>query len=117
MITALTPAQIENVISLLEQLSEARKAGAAEGRTDEIMYDPERRNLTDFLYSLSDEARGELITLMLLGRGDFDYSSERAIETRSKYTNADDQVAYLISKTVRLAEYLRIGWAAIQRSP
>jgi hypothetical protein len=119
MLRAITPAQVEEVVSLLNQLSDARKARAAEGQTqsfDEIVHDPKRRDLTDYLYALSDEARGELIVLMLVGRGDVDHSYERALETRSKYISADDQVAYLISKTVRLAEYLRIGLDTVERS-
>jgi hypothetical protein len=39
--------------------------------------------------------------------------TSRALDTRSKYGNADDQVAYLLGKTVRLAEYLRIGLGAV----
>ena len=112
MLRAITPAQVEEVVSLLERLSEARKARAAEGQTqsfDDIVNDPKRWELTDYLYALSDEARGELIVLMLVGRGDVDHSYERALETRSKYTSPDDQVAYLVSKAVRLAGYLRIG--------
>jgi len=35
---------------------------------DEIVDDPTRRQLTDHLYALSDEARRELIVLTLLGR-------------------------------------------------
>jgi hypothetical protein len=64
MLNAIAPAQVEQVISLLEQLFEARRARAAEGKTqtsDEIINDPERRQLTDYLYDLSDEARKELI--------------------------------------------------------
>ena len=104
---------------MLERLSEARKTRAVSGQTqspDEIIHDPQRRELTDYLYALSDEARGELIVLMLVGWGDVDHSYERALETRSKYTSADDQVTYLISKTFRLAEYLRIGLDAVGRS-
>jgi hypothetical protein len=47
--------------------------------------------------------------LTLLGRGDFDHSYQRAVETSSRYTDADDQVLYLMGKTVRLAEYLSIA--------
>ena len=47
--------------------------------------------------------------MTLLGRGDFDHSYQRAIETSARYTNADDQVLYLMGKTVRLAEYLTIA--------
>jgi hypothetical protein len=115
---AITPAQVEELVSLLERLSEARKTRAASGQTqspDEIIHDPQRRELADYLYALSDEARGELIVLMLIGRGDVDHSYERALETRAKYTTADDQVTYLISKTFRLAEYLRIGLDAVGR--
>src|SRR5947208_226600 len=118
MLNAITPAQVEEVIFLLEQLSEARKARATQGRTqssDEIINDPERRRLTDHLYALSDAARKELIALMLLGRGDFDHSYQRALETCSRYTSADDQVIYLMGKTVRLAEYLSIGLDALSR--
>jgi hypothetical protein len=114
---AITPAQVEELVSLLERLSEARKTRAASGQTqspDEIIHDPQRQELTDYLYALSDEARGELIVLMLIGRGDVDHSYERALETRSKYTTADDQVTYLVS-TFRLAEYLRIGLDAVGR--
>jgi hypothetical protein len=50
---------------------------------------------------------------MLIGRGDVKQSYEAAVETRSKYTTADDQVSYLMSKTFRLAEYLRIGLAVV----
>jgi Protein of unknown function (DUF3775) len=116
MLNAITPAQVEEFISLLEQLSEARKAWIAEGKKptpDEIIDDPRRRQLTDHLYALSDEARKELIALTLLGRGDFDHSYQRAI---SRYTSADDQVIYLMGKTVRLAEYLRIGLGALSRN-
>jgi hypothetical protein len=119
MLNAITPAQVDQVISLLEQLSEARKARTAEGKTqtsDEIINDPERRQLTDYLYALSDGARKELIALMLLGRGDFDHSYESALETCSRYTSADDQVVYLMGKTVRLAEYLSIGLGALSRN-
>jgi hypothetical protein len=119
MLSAITPVQVKEVIRLVEQWSDARKARADESQKqspDEIIHDPERRKLTDYLYALSDEGRGELISLMLLGRGDFDHSYESALETRSKYTSADDQVAYLIGKTVRLAEYLGIGLDAIGRS-
>jgi hypothetical protein len=116
---AITRAQVDEVISLLERLSAARKARAAEDQTqspDEIIHGPQRRELSDYLYALSDETRGELIVLMLVGRGDVDHSYEKALDTRSKYTSADDQVAYLVSKTVRLAEYLRIGLDAVGRS-
>jgi hypothetical protein len=119
MLNAIAPAQVEQVISLLEQLFEARRARAAEGKTqtsDEIINDPERRQLTDYLYDLSDEARKELIALMLLGRGDFDHSYQNALETCSKFTSADDQVVYLMGKTVRLAEYLSIGLDALGRT-
>jgi hypothetical protein len=119
MLNAIAPAQVEQVIFLLEQLFEARRARAAEGKTqtsDEIINDPERRQLTDYLYDLSDEARKELIALMLLGRGDFDHSYQNALETCSKYTSADDQVVYLMGKTVRLAEYLSIGLDALGRT-
>jgi hypothetical protein len=66
--------------------------------------------------ALSDEARKELIALTLLGRGDFDHSHERAVETCARYTTADDQVLYLMGKTVRLAEYLRIALGALSRN-
>jgi hypothetical protein len=118
MLNAIAPAQVQQVISLLEQLFEARRTRAAEGKTqtsDEIINDPERRQLTDYLYDLSDDARKELIALMLLGRGDFDHSYQSALETCSKYTSADDQVVYLMGKTVRLAEYLSIGLEALSR--
>jgi len=119
MLDAITPAQVEELISLLEQLFEARKARATEGKKqtpDEIINDPGRRQLTDYLYALSDEARKELIALMLLGRGDFDHSYQNALETCSRYTSADDQVVYLMGKTVRLAEYLSIGLGALSRN-
>jgi hypothetical protein len=112
LLNAITRAQVEEFISLLEQLSEARKAWAAEGKkptADEIVDDPRRKQLTDYLYALSDEARRELIALTLLGRGDFDHSYQRAVETSSRYIDADDQVLYLMGKTVRLAEYLSIA--------
>jgi hypothetical protein len=119
MLNAITTAQVEEFIFLLEQLSEVRKSWAAEGKKqtpDEIIDDPRRRQLTNYLYALSDEARKELIALMLLGRGDFDHSYQRAIETCSRYTNPDDQVIYLMGKTVRLAEYLSIGVGALNRN-
>jgi Protein of unknown function (DUF3775) len=119
MLNAITQAEVEECIVLLDQLSEARKARTDEGRrqtVDEIVDDPRRRQLTDYLYALSDEARKELIALTLLGRGDFDHSHERAVETCARYTTADDQVLYLMGKTVRLAEYLRIALGALSRN-
>ena len=118
MLNAITPGQMEEVLVLLDQLSEARKARAAEGKqqtVDEIVDDPRRRQLIDYLYALSDEARKELIALSLLGRGDFDHSAQRAAETCARYTTADDQVLYLMGKTVRLGEYLRIAIGALRR--
>jgi Protein of unknown function (DUF3775) len=118
-LSAITSGQVKDVIDLVERWSDSRKARTAVGQTqspEEIMHDPVRRELTDYLYALGDERRGELIALMLLGRGDFDHSYQSVIEARTKYTSADDQVAYLISKTVRLAEYLRIGLDAVERS-
>jgi hypothetical protein len=118
MLNAITPGQMEEVLVLLDQLSEAREARAAEGKrptVDEIVDDPRRRQLIDYLYALSDDARKELIALSLLGRGDFDHSAERAAETCARYTSADDQVLYLMGKTVRLAEYLRIALWALSR--
>ena len=115
MLTAITPQQVEEVISLLERTSEARKARLADGTreyVDEIADDPQRQELVNYLYSLSEGARGELIVLMLRGRGDIQYAYERALETLSKYTAADDQVCYLMAKAHRLAECLRIGLAA-----
>jgi len=119
MLNAITPAQVEDFIFLLEQLSEARKARAAEGKkqtVDNIVDDPRRPQLTDYLYALSHESRKELIVLTLLGRGDFDHSYETAMETCARYNNADDQVLYLMGKTVRLAEYLSIGLRALSRN-
>jgi hypothetical protein len=52
---------------------------------------------------------------MLAGRGDIEHAFTRAFDTRSKYVNGDDQVSYLLGKTVRLAEYLRIGLDAVGR--
>src|SRR6516164_3593152 len=118
MLNALIPSQVGEVITLLDGLAQARTARTAEGRrqtADEIINDPGRRQLTDYLYALTSEARKELIALMLLGRGDFDHSYRTALETCSKYTDADDQVAYLMTKTVRLAEYLGIGLTALSR--
>jgi len=115
-LNAITQVQVEELIFLLEQLSEARKARVAQGRrqtVDEIVDDPRRRPLIDYLYALSDEARQELIVLTLLGRGD---SYESAMETRARYTNADDQVLYLMGKTVRLAEYLSVGLEMLSRN-
>ena len=115
-LNAVTQAQVKELIFLLEQLSEARKARVAQGRrqtVDEIVDDPRRRPLIDYLYALSDEARQELIVLTLLGRGD---SYESAMETRARYTNADDQVLYLMGKTVRLEEYLRVGLGVLTRN-
>src|SRR4051794_8980558 len=108
----ITRDHVEEVMSYLERVSEARKERAA-GRInialDEIVDDPQRRELGKYLYSLSSEARGELSTLMLVGRGDVKQSYETAVEMGSKYTTPDDQVTYLMSKAFRLAEYLRIG--------
>ena len=115
-LNAVTQDQVKELIFLLEQLSEARKARVAQGRrqtVDEIVDDPRRRPLIDYLYALSDEARQELIVLTLLGRGD---SYESAMETRARYTNADDQVLYLMGKTVRLAEYLSVGLEMLSRN-
>ena len=117
MLNAITSAQIQDVILLLERMSDARQARAGKQQSvDEVVNDPCRRELTDYLYALSDDARKELIALMLLGRGDFDHSYEEALETCSRYTTADDQVVYLMGKTVRLAEYLGIGLDALSRS-
>jgi hypothetical protein len=91
MLEVITPIQVGEVISLLDRLSEARKARAAEGKTqsfDEIFDDPQRRALAKYLYSLSDEERRELICLMLVGRGDVKHSYERALETMSKNTTS-----------------------------
>ena len=118
MLRSITPAQVEEAVILLERFSEGRKARAAEGQTqtlDEIIENTDRRELIDYLYSLSDEERGELIVLMLVGRGDIDNAYERATEIRSKYTSADDQVTYLMSKTFRLAEHLKIGIDVVGR--
>ena len=120
MLSAITPVQVEEVIILLDRLSEARQARAAQGSTqsaEDVINDPERRALSDYLYGLSDAARRDLIALMLLGRGDFEHSYPRALETCSKYVDPDDQVIYLMGKTVRLAEYLRIGLDSIARMP
>jgi len=118
MLNAITVREVEEVIFLLEQWLHARRAKTEEGKgetPEEIIQDRERRQLTDYLYALSPQARKELIVLMLLGRGDFDHSYQSALETCSKYTSADDQVVYLMAKTVRLANYLRIGLDAVQR--
>ena len=111
--------QVKEVISLLEELSETRKARYVEGRAptvDELLNDPERRRLTDSLYSLDTNVRAGLVALMLLGRGDFDHAYERAIETCSKLVSADDQVMYLMGKTFRLADYLRKGLERLESS-
>ena len=116
MLNAITPDRVEEVIVLLERMAEARRARAGKQQSvDEVVNDPCRRELTDYLYGLSDDARKELIALLLLGRGDFEHSYERALETCARYTGADDQVIYLMGKTVRLAEYLRIGLDALNR--
>jgi hypothetical protein len=120
MLSAITLVEVEEVILLLDRLSEARKARAAQGRTqsaEDVINEPGRRALADYLYGLSGAARKELIALALLGRGDFEHSYASAVETCSKYVDADDQVLYLMGKTVRLAEYLRIGLDSIARMP
>jgi hypothetical protein len=61
MLNAITTAQVEEIIALLDQLSEARKARATEGKqqtVDEIVDDPRRRQLSDYLYALSDDTQG-----------------------------------------------------------
>ena len=73
MLDALAPSQVDEVISLLDRLAEATKRTAAEKialSPDEVIADPRRWQLTDYLYALNDEQRGELIALMLVGRGD-----------------------------------------------
>ena len=120
MLDALAPSQVDEVISLLDRLAEATKRTAAEKialSPDEVIADPRRWQLTDYLYALNDEQRGELIALMLVGRGDVQDSYEGAVETRYKHTSADDQVSYLMGRTFRLAEYLKIGLeTALQKS-
>jgi hypothetical protein len=83
---------------------------------DEIVDDPKRHQLSDYLYGLSDEVRQDLVALTLLGRGDFDRDYERAMETCARYSNNDDQVLFLMGKTVRFADYLRIGLEAVERN-
>ena len=76
MLRAITPIQVEELISVLDRLAEARKARAAQGymqSSDEIIHDPLRRELIDLLYALSNEARDEMLLLMLAGRGGIDY--------------------------------------------
>src|SRR6202048_2932735 len=102
MLTAITPAQVGEVIALLEQLTEARKARVAQGRTqtvDEIINEPERRRLTDHLYGLSDDARKELTPLRCGGGGVFNPSTKSAPKPSSKYRAANDQLIYLMGKT------------------
>jgi len=116
MLNALAPSEVEQVISLLDRLLQARTARTAEGKkqtADEIINDPERRQLTDYLYGLSSEARKELITLMLLGRGDFDHSYQDALETCSKYTDADDQVVYSHEQD---GAPCRVSWHWLERA-
>jgi hypothetical protein len=113
MLMAITTAQLQDVVSLADRLSQARRATGHAQSPDEVLRDPERWELTDYLYSLSDEARCDLILLMLVGRGDVKHASERAAEACLKYRSADDQVAYLLSKSIRLAEYLKIGMLAL----
>jgi hypothetical protein len=113
MLMAITAAQLQDVVSLSDRLSQARRATGHAQSPDEVLRDPVRWELTDYLYSLSDEARRDLILLMLVGRGDVKHASERAAEACLKYRSADDQVAYLMSKSVRLAEYLKIGMLAL----
>jgi Protein of unknown function (DUF3775) len=118
-LNASTPAQVEELVVLLEQLSEVRRTGAAEGRkptVDEIVDNPKRRQLIDYLYGLSDEVRQDLVALTLLGRGDFNHDYKRATETCARYSNSDDQVLFLMGKSVRLADYLRIGLQAVERN-
>jgi hypothetical protein len=38
------------------------------------------------------------------------------MKTYARHTNSDDQVLYLMSKAMRLAEYLRIGLEELSRS-
>jgi hypothetical protein len=71
---------------------------------------PRGGELVKYLYSLSSETRGELIIFNANWPG---RPYERAVETRSKYTTTDDQATYLMSKAFHLAEYLRMGLAAI----
>src|SRR5260370_35242472 len=95
---AITPAQVEELVSLLERLSEARKTRAVSGQTqspDEIIHDPQRRELADHLYALSDEARGELIVLMLIGRGGVDHSYEEALGKRPNSATPAGEAHYL----------------------
>jgi hypothetical protein len=55
--------------------------------------------------------RPTLAATILADDCDVDEAAEH--EICLKYTSADDQVAYLMSKTVRLAEYLKIGMLGI----
>lgn len=119
LLQALTPAQVEELISLLDSLAEARREKMSEytvlSREDVLA--PQRKQLTDYAYSLTNEQRSELIVLMLVGCEDLKVSHDVASQVRSKYNDDDAQVSYLMSKTFRLAEYLRAGLERVLEEP
>jgi hypothetical protein len=113
MLQALSPEQIQDVISLVNDLrakNQAREKSGEEPSIEDILYSPERQKLAAYLLNLSVAARTELIALMLLGRGDEFKSYSTALAHSLKYKkDAGGQVLYIFGKTMRLAKYLTDG--------
>jgi hypothetical protein len=114
MLQALSPEQVQDVISLVNDLrakNQAREKSGEEPSIEDILYSPERQKLAAYLLNLSMAARTELIALMLLGRGDEFKSYSTALAHSLKYKkDAGGQVLYIFGKTMRLAKYLTEVW-------
>ena len=88
MLQALSPEQVQDVISLVNDLrakNQAREKSGEEPSIEDILYSPERQKLAAYLLNLSVAARTELIALMLLGRGDEFKSYSTALAHSLKY--------------------------------
>lgn len=103
--------QAQKVISFSKQLRKRRDDQIISGKgltIEDVLYEPQRRELAGFLLALNPKARTELIALVLLGRGDF-LSFEEAFDHSANYADAGDQVIYLLDKALSLMAYLTMG--------
>jgi Protein of unknown function (DUF3775) len=92
MLQALSPEQVQDVISLVNDLrakNQAREKSGEEPSIEDILYSPERQKLAAYLLNLSVAARTELIALMLLGRGDEFKSYSTALAHSLKYLSTN----------------------------
>jgi hypothetical protein len=115
---------VRNLITLSDGIKRSQESwkeltdrvAKAQELKDVLGYSQEEQELVDFISSLSDDEKAELLALVWIGRGDGKWPESWEYLVNHARSTVSNAGPYLVEK-VSLSEYLREGLSQITKEP